>query len=152
MTLTSASFFSGVGGMDYGLHRAGWTTVSQSEIDKYANAVLASRWPGVPNHGSMLDWRDWPNDGWETADLWAGGPPCQDFSVAGKRAGLEGSRSGLALTWFDAVERHRPGAILLENVPGILSSNGGRDLRALTLRLEDLGYGWAYRKIGRAHV
>jgi DNA (cytosine-5)-methyltransferase 1 len=144
---TSASFFSGVGGMDYGLERAGWFTTSFSEIDKYASAVLASRFPGVANLGSMTDWRDWPDGEWQDAYLWAGGPPCQDFSVAGKRAGLAGSRSGLALTWFNAVERYRPRAIILENVPGILSSNSGRDLRALTARLEGLGYQWAYRTL-----
>lgn len=144
---TSASFFSGVGGMDYGLERAGWATLSFSEIDKFANAVLGSRFPGLPNNGSITDWREWSDGPWQDAYLWAGGPPCQDFSVAGKRAGLEGARSGLALTWFDAVDRYRPRAILLENVPGILSSNNGLDLRALTLRLEELGYGWAYRTL-----
>ena len=79
------------------------------------------------------------------ATLWSGGFPCQDLSVAGKRAGLAGARSGLAYTFLDLVERHRPPAILLENVPGLLSSNGGKDLGALLGRLGELGYWWAYR-------
>lgn len=193
MELTHASFFSGVGGLDLGLERAGWRTVSFSEIDPYASAVLAERWPGVPNLGDIAavaqgdaGWRPRPSgsasksrphstgtdvDGrgelvgepsqerptsrsvevvtrrpeWHDATLWTGGFPCQDLSVAGKRAGLAGARSGLAYAFLDLVERHRPPAILLENVPGLLSSNAGRDLGALLSRLAELGYWWAYR-------
>ena len=201
MELTHASFFSGVGGLDLGLERAGWRTVSVSEIDPYACAVLAERWPGVPNLGDIVQLagsgrggpddgagdqraaRDEP-DGWTAATLWTGGFPCQDLSVAGKRAGLgidhgvqrdqrprdgrhdpsdagrpsehdangDGgpvlstvTRSGLAFAFLDLVERHRPPAVLLENVPGLLSSHAGRDLGALLGRLGQLGYGWAYR-------
>jgi len=168
--LTHASFFSGVGGLDLGLERAGWRTVSFSEIDPYASAVLAERWPSVPNLGDILGLR--PDDeprpsaarnplaaledrhGQDggcrlgpgcTATLWSGGFPCQDLSVAGKRAGFTGERSSLAFAFLDLVEQHRPPAILLENVPGLLSSNGGRDFGTLLGRLEELGYGWAYR-------
>jgi DNA-cytosine methyltransferase len=171
--LTHASFFSGVGGLDLGLERAGWRTVSLSEIDPYASAVLAERWPGVPNlgditelarservgaggnaagirprlAGSALD--DERGVGWPAATLWTGGFPCQDLSVAGKRRGMgtedDRTRSGLAYAFLDLVERHRPPAILLENVPGLLSSNGGKDLGALLGRLGELGYWWAYR-------
>ena len=95
MTLTSASFFSGVAGMDRGLEAAGFRTVSFSEIEPYANAILASRYPDVPNLGSITDWRDWPDGPWQTADLWAGGPPCQDLSVAGKRAGQTAACAGI---------------------------------------------------------
>ncbi len=174
--LTHASFFSGVGGMDLGLERAGWRTVSHSEIDPYASAVLAERWPGVPNlgditrlaadvrpshHGGLVP--DSPDRGerdgrapgradgpdWQRATLWTGGFPCQDLSVAGKRRGMgtadERTRSGLAFAFLDLVERHRPPWLVLENVPGLLSSNGGRDLGALLGALGELGYGWAYR-------
>src|SRR5690349_18488674 len=174
--LTHASFFSGVGGLDMGLERAGWSTVSFSEIDPYASAVLAERWPGVPNLGCIrtlaghyvphahigyecvpLGSRDrharpesagsGPDGGPDAAGaaLWTGGFPCQDLSVAGKRRGLAGERSGLAFAFLDLVERHRPPAVLLENVPGLLSSHGGRDLATLIGRLVDLGYGVAYR-------
>ena len=204
MDLTHASFFSGVGGLDLGLERAGWRTVSFSEIDPYASAVLAQHWPGVPNLGDITAIGSLDGEGVDgsarvgsrdasRATLWSGGFPCQDLSVAGKRAGFgdvglrpddlarsspeqsdqpatqggdgqdggrgmgasgdagtsdryaDLTRSGLAFAFLDLVERHRPPAILLENVPGLLSSNGGRDFGALLGRLEELGYGWAYR-------
>jgi DNA (cytosine-5)-methyltransferase 1 len=187
-TLTHASFFSGVGGLDLGLERAGWRTVSFSEIDPYASAVLAERWPGVPNLGDVTALsgsrpdvpkrQDDPvvgrgtlgrpdgvrpdtsgrgeHDGvrvpWQSATLWTGGFPCQDLSVAGKRRGMvAGTRSNLAHAFLDLVERHRPPAIVLENVPGLLSSHGGKDLGALLGRLGELGYGWAYRVLDARH-
>lgn len=149
--LTHASFFSGVGGLDLGLERAGWRTVSFSEIDPYASAVLAERWPGVPNLGDIVQLASGAPDAELLehdaghATLWSGGFPCQDLSVAGKRAGLAGARSGLAHAFLDLVEQHRPPAILLENVPGLLSSHGGKDFGALLGRLAELGYWWAYR-------
>ena len=167
--LTHASFFSGVGGLDLGLERAGWRTVSFSEIEPYACAVLAERWPDVPNLGDIVELRsddlagpgsapdvdpaaesgDGSHRGCRlgsggTALLWSGGFPCQDLSVAGKRAGLGGERSGLAFAFLDLVERHRPRWLLLENVPGLLSSHKGRDMAALLDRLADLGYGVAW--------
>ena len=162
--LTHASFFSGVGGLDLGLERAGWRTVSFSEIDPYASAVLAERWPGVPNLGDittlterhtsddshLLDGRHRAELGssaaWRSAALWTGGFPCQDLSIAGKRRGMgEGTRSGLAFAFLDLAAVHRPRGILLENVPGLLSSHGGRDMAALLGALVELGYGVAYR-------
>jgi site-specific DNA-cytosine methylase len=174
-----ASFFSGVGGLDLGLERAGWRTVSFSEVDPYASAVLAARWPGVPNLGSILDVVDRGRqrqqsghegpvgsgashvaeehrgtglrDGWSDATLWSGGFPCQGLSVAGKRRGLADERSGLAFAFLDLVGRHRPPWVLLENVPGLLSSHAGRDLGALLGALGELGYGWAYRVLDARH-
>jgi len=176
VTATHASFFSGAGGLDLGLERAGWRTVSFSEIDPYASAVLAQHWPNVPNLGSITELtdvgesRDRPDsaelddrrerDGraprlprnTSTATLWSGGFPCQDLSVAGKRRGMvEGTRSNLAYAFLDLVERHRPPAVLLENVPGLLSSHGGRDFGALLGTLGQLGYGWAYRILDARH-
>jgi DNA-cytosine methyltransferase len=161
---THASFFSGVGGLDLGLERAGWRTVSFSEIDPYASAVLAERWPGVPNlgdvvrmaagqpgrppdgHGESAGHRSGPRDPrWQDATLWSGGFPCQDLSVAGKRRGLAGSRSGLAFSFLELVGRHRPRFVLLENVPGLLSSHAGRDFGTLLAALVELGYGVGYR-------
>ena len=154
MDLTHASFFSGVGGLDLGLERAGWRTVGFSEIDPYASAVLAERWPGVPNLGDITDLASRPAqqsggfpefDCAAGASLWSGGFPCQDLSVAGKRRGLAGERSGLAFAFLDLVGRHRPRFVLLENVLGLLSSHGGRDMAALTGALVELGYGVGYR-------
>ncbi len=145
-----------------GLERAGFRVVSHSEIEPHACAVLARHWPDVPNLGDISEiggerapGRGWLADArageghhrgdWTHADVWAGGPPCQGFSVAGQRRGLRDHRSSLATTWLDLVGRYRPGALLLENVPGILSSARGVDWYALLRELGDRGYWWAYR-------
>jgi DNA-cytosine methyltransferase len=139
-----ASFFSGVGGLDLGFERAGIETVSVSEIDPYANAVLAERFPDAPNLGSIteVDANDIPE-----ADIWSGGFPCQDLSVAGKRAGFAGKRSSLAFTFLDAVEQRRPRWLVLENVPGLFSSNKGADFGRLLYEMEQLGYGVSWRTL-----
>jgi len=139
-----ASFFSGVGGLDLGFERAGIETVSVSEIDPYANAVLAERFPGAPNLGSIteVDANDIPE-----ADIWSGGFPCQDLSVAGKRAGFAGKRSSLAFTFLDLVEQRRPRWLVLENVPGLFSSNNGADFGRLLYEMEQLGYGVSWRTL-----
>jgi DNA (cytosine-5)-methyltransferase 1 len=139
-----ASFFSGVGGLDLGLERAGIRTVSLSEIDPYACAVLAERFPDAPNLGSIteVEANDIPE-----ADIWSGGFPCQDLSLAGKRAGFAGKRSSLAFTFLDLAERRRPRWLLLENVPGLFSSNKGADFGRLLSEMEQLGYGVSWRTL-----
>jgi DNA-cytosine methyltransferase len=139
-----ASFFSGVGGLDLGFERAGIETVSVSEIDPYANAVLAERFPDAPNLGSIteVDANDIPE-----ADIWSGGFPCQDLSVAGKRAGFAGKRSSLAFTFLDLVEQRRPRWLVLENVPGLFSSNNGADFGRLLNEMEQLRYGVSWRTL-----
>jgi DNA (cytosine-5)-methyltransferase 1 len=110
--LTALSLFSGVGGLDLGLHRAGFVPILMCEADAYKRSVLAAHWPEVPIHDDVRTLDDAP-----PADLVHGGFPCQDVSVAGRRAGLAGERTGLyfdALRFVDAV---RPRAVLLENVP-----------------------------------
>jgi site-specific DNA-cytosine methylase len=143
-----ASFFSGVGGLDLGFERAGIETVSVSEIDPYANAVLAERFPDAPNLGSIteVDANDIPE-----ADIWSGGFPCQDLSVAGKRAGFAGKRSSLAFTFLDLVEQRKPRWLLLENVPGLFSSNGGADFGRLISEMVSLGYGISWRVLDARH-
>lgn len=145
MTLRHASFFSGVGGLDLGFHRAGIATVSLSEIDPYASAVLAERFPEVPNLGDItkLNGEEIPN-----AEVWSGGFPCQDLSVAGKRKGFQdGTRSSLAFTYLGLVERRLPRWVVLENVTGLFSSNGGRDFARLIREMVELGYGLAWRTL-----
>ena len=173
--LTHASFFSGVGGVDLGFEKAGIRTVSVSEIDPFARSVLASRFPGVPQLGDIvaladhelssvvqqtadvLQRRSGPADGeggatssddWKTADIWSAGFPCQDLSVAGRRKGFEdGKRSVLAFTFLNLVERFRPRWLVLENVPGLFTSNNGRDLLALLREMDELGYGVSWRTL-----
>ena len=139
-----ASFFSGVGGLDLGFERAGIHTVSVSEIDPYANAVLAERFPDAPNLGSITEVEA---DDIPEADIWSGGFPCQDLSVAGKRAGFAGKRSSLAFTFLDLVEQRRPRWLVLENVPGLFSSNNGADFGRLLYEMEQLGYGVSWRTL-----
>jgi DNA-cytosine methyltransferase len=139
-----ASFFSGVGGLDLGFERAGIKTVSVCEIDPYASSVLAERFPDAPNLGSITEVQahDIPE-----ADIWSGGFPCQDLSVAGKRAGFAGKRSSLAFTFLDLVEQRRPRWLLLENVPGLFTSNKGADFARLLYEMEQLGYSVAWRTL-----
>ncbi len=139
-----ASFFSGVGGLDLGFERAGIKTVSVSEIDPYASSVLAERFPEAPNLGSITEINA---DDIPEADIWSGGFPCQDLSVAGKRAGFAGKRSSLAFTFLDLVEQRRPRWLVLENVPGLFSSNNGADFGRLLYEVEQLGYSVAWRTL-----
>jgi len=139
-----ASFFSGVGGLDLGFKRAGIKTVSVCEIDPYASSVLAERFPEAPNLGSITEINA---DEIPEADIWSGGFPCQDLSVAGKRAGFAGKRSSLAFTFLNLVERRRPRWLVLENVPGLFSSNNGADFGRLLHEMEQLGYSVAWRTL-----
>lgn len=131
------SLFTGVGGFDLGLERAGHRIVAQCEADEKARAVLRRHWPDVPIHEDVCTYE--PT---EEADLVCGGFPCQDLSVAGKRAGLAGERSGL---FFEAARISDlvlgdGGWVLIENVPGLLSSNGGRDFGIVLATLADIGF------------
>ena len=143
-----ASFFSGVGGLDLGFERAGIETVSVSEIDPYANAVLAERFPSAINLGSILEVK--ANEIPE-ADIWSGGFPCQDLSVAGKRAGFAGKRSSLAFTFIDLMAQRKPQWVVLENVPGLFTSNKGADFGRLLYEMERIGYGVSWRILNAQH-
>ena len=96
--------------------------------------------------GGQQQHRDDLSD-WRTADIWSGGFPCQDLSVAGKRAGFAGKRSSLAFTFLDLVEQRRPRWLVLENVPGLFSSNKGADFGRLLYEMEQLGYGVSWRTL-----
>jgi DNA (cytosine-5)-methyltransferase 1 len=120
----------------------GWEAAWFSEIEPFPCAVLKHHYPAVPNHGDMTKFEEWPN---ESIDLLVGGTPCQSFSVAGLRKGLADPRGNLMLTFLAIAQRHRPQWIVWENVPGVLSSNGGRDFGTFLGALGELGYGFAYR-------
>jgi DNA (cytosine-5)-methyltransferase 1 len=136
------SLFAGVGGFDLGLERSGHTCVGQVEIDKHARSVLESQFPNVPKHDDVTTAIDWADEIGLTGniDLVCGGFPCQDLSVAGKRAGLSGKRSGLFYDALRFATHTKAETILLENVPGLLSSNQGRDFGAVLTSLADSGY------------
>jgi len=120
----------------------GWTPVFFSEIEPFPCAVLKHHYPAVPNYGDMTKFAEWPN---ESIDVLVGGTPCQSFSVAGLRAGLADPRGNLMLTYLAIADRYRPEWLVWENVPGVLSSNGGRDFGTFLAGLGELGYGFAYR-------
>jgi DNA (cytosine-5)-methyltransferase 1 len=120
-----------------------WDPVAFSEIEPAACAVLSARYPSVPNLGDMcaVDWSAWRG----RADVIVGGPPCQDFSLAGKRAGLAGKRGNLSLEYLNVLDQVRPRWALYENVPGLLHSNKSRDFSAFLGQLAELGYTAAFR-------
>lgn len=137
------SCFSGVGGMDLGFDLAGWECAGQIEIDKHARAVLEQHWPEVPKHDDITTAVDWAVGlGLRgRVDVVCGGAPCQDLSVAGKREGFDGKRSRLVLDMVALAEAVEAAVIVYENVPGLLTSNQGRDLGVLILALAEAGYG-----------
>lgn len=138
------SLFSGIEAASAAWGPLGWVPVSFSEIDPFPSAVLARRFPDVPNLGDITK-IDWSKHGeCVSADLVVGGSPCQSFSIAGARTGLDGA-SGLMWEYVRAVRELRPRWVVWENVPGALSSSGGRDFGCLLGALDDLGYGLAWR-------
>lgn len=139
----------------------GWSPFGFAEIEAFPSAVLAhhhgSNLPGeiwrpsngVPNFGDMNLFKGWP-DG--AIDLLVGGTPCQSFSVAGLRKGMADPRGNLALTYLAIADRYRPEWVVWENVPGVLSSSGGRDFGAFLGGLAELGYGFAWRVLDAQYV
>lgn len=143
------SVCSGIEAASVAWQPLGWEPVAFSEIDRFASAVLAQRFPKVPNLGNMEAFRGWKID---PIDLLVGGTPCQSFSVAGLRKGLDDPRGNLALVYLGILEKYRPRWCVWENSPGVLSSSGGRDFGAFVGRLAQLGYGFAYRVLDAQYV
>jgi DNA (cytosine-5)-methyltransferase 1 len=117
--------------------------VAYSEIERFPSEVLAHHYPNTPNVGDMTKFKEWTNV--SDVDLLVGGTPCQSFSVAGLRKGLDDPRGNLMLTYLAIARQHRPRWLVWENVPGVLSSNGGLDFASLLRGMGELGYGFAYR-------
>ena len=138
------SIFSGIEAASVAWEPLGWEPVAFSEIEPFPSAVLAARYPRVPNLGDItkIDWSK--HDDCRTANLLVGGSPCQSFSIAGARTGLDGA-SGLMWEYVRAVRELRPHWIVWENVPGALSSSHGEDFGCLLRALDELGYGLAWR-------
>ncbi len=145
------SVCSGIEAASVAWHHLGWTPVGFSEIEPFPAAVLAHRFPNVPNYGDMTKYEQWPLQP-GSIDVLVGGTPCQSFSVAGLRKGLEDPRGNLMLTYLAIAARLRPRWIVWENVPGVLSSNGGRDFGTFLGALGELRYGFAYRVLDAQYV
>ena len=137
------SVCSGIEAATVAWHHMGWKPVGFSEIEKFPSQVLAHHYPQVTNFGDMTKYKEWKLD--DSIGLLVGGTPCQSFSVAGLRKGLDDPRGNLALTYVGILDKFRPKWCIWENVPGVLSSSGGRDFGAFLGALGELGYGWAYR-------
>lgn len=143
MTLTFLDFFSGVGGFRHGLELAGMKCIGFCEKDKFARksyeAMYDTKGEWFHEDITTIDPTRLPK-----ADLWCAGSPCQNVSIAGKRAGLYGERSGLFFTFVELIksqkEEDKPEWILLENVKGLLSSGGGRDYLDYLSILDEAGY------------
>jgi len=145
------SVCSGIEAASVAWNPIGWKAVGFSEIEPFPSAVLAHHYPDVKNYGDMTRWKEWGIER-GTIDLICGGTPCQSFSVAGLRKGLDDPRGNLMLVFLSILDAVRPKWVVWENVPGVLSSNEGRDFGAFLGGLGQLGYGWAYRVLDAQHV
>lgn len=130
------SLFSGVGGFEQGFPKD-WEIVGFSEIDKYASSVLNYHYPKVKNYGDIkqINWEEIPD-----FDILTGGSPCQDFSIAGKRRGLLGTKSSLAWEFIRGLRSKRPRYFIWENVKGVLSSRNGWDFANILCAFSESGY------------
>jgi DNA (cytosine-5)-methyltransferase 1 len=152
MTITAVSLFAGVGGFDLALERNGVEIVATCEIDKHAQKILTRHFPKAKlfSNVTQLTGQDLFDAGFNSDGIIVGGFPCQDVSVAGKRAGLSDSngnatRSGLFWEVVRLLEETKAQHFILENVPGLLSSNEGRDFAVVLNALVELGYGVSWR-------
>ncbi len=136
------SLFSGIEAATVAWEPLGWEPVAFCEIDEFPSAVLAHRFPHVPNLGDItkVDWSEYVG----SVDLIVGGSPCQSFSISGKREGLKGE-SGLMFEYIRAVREIRPRYFVWENVPGAFSSEKGEAFRQLLSEMDECGYGLAWR-------
>ena len=153
-TMRYLSVCSGMEAASIAFEPLGWKAVAFAEIDPFASAVLAHRFPDIPNYGDLTQHTDptkWPISAGDV-DLIIGGPPCQAFSVAGLRRGLADPRGSVTLSYLSLVDRLRPEWIIYENVPGLLSVDGGSTFGGFLHALGQLGYGWAYRILDAQHV
>lgn len=136
------SLFTGIGGFDLAFEQAGMTCAWQCEINAAARSVLAKHWPDVP---VIEDVKNVGRHSTEPVDLICGGFPCQDLSIAGPRTGLAGERSGLWFEFHRIIECVRPRWVVVENVPGLLSSHRGRDFAVILRGMVECGYGVSWR-------
>lgn len=152
--LTGVSLFAGVGGFDLAMERNGVEVVANVEIDKQCQKVLAKHFPKAKQFSDITDVKgsDLIAAGFEPSrGIITGGFPCQDLSVAGKRAGLVGERSGLFWEIARLIEETKTEWFILENVPGLLTSNKGRDFGVVVGTMADIGYSLAWRVLDAQH-
>jgi len=144
------SVCSGMEAATVAWHPLGFVPIGFSEIAEFPSAILKHRFPSTPNYGSLIDYQSWPLEP-GSIDLLVGGTPCQSFSVAGLRKGLDDQRGNLALVFLGLADKLKPRWIVWENVPGVLSSSGGRDFGSFIGAMEDIGYQFAWRVLNAEH-
>jgi DNA (cytosine-5)-methyltransferase 1 len=145
-----ASFFSGIGGFELGFETAGFETVFQCEINPFCREVLEKHWPNV---SKFNDIQEVQIENIPFSDVWAGGFPCQDLSLArmGKREGLRGKKSKLYYEFAELVGKAHPKVVVIENVSGLLSSHQGQDFEIVIRTLSELGYAVGWRTFNSKH-
>ena len=143
------SLFSGIEAATVAWESVGWEPLVFADFEAFPSAVLAHHYPQIPNLGDVteVNWNEYRGK----ADLVVGGSPCQSFSVAGQRLGLADARGNLALHFLRVIEAVQPTWFVFENVPGLLSSDGGRDFATFLGEVAQLGYGFAYRILDAKH-
>ena len=143
------STFSGIEAASVAWHPLGFEPVVFADFDEFPSAVLAHHFPEIPNLGDVtkVNWNEYE----KKAELVVGGSPCQSFSVAGQRLGMDDPRGNLALHFLGIVRSIQPRWFLFENVPGLLSSDGGRDFATFIGEVAKCGYGFAYRVLDAQH-
>ena len=151
--MKAVSLFAGVGGFDLALTRNGAEVVASVEIDKHARKILQKQFPNTTHLEDIknVSGKQLFDLGFNSDGIIVGGFPCQDLSVAGKREGLAGERSGLFYEVIRLLDETKVKWFILENVPGLLSSNGGKDMGIVIGSLAELGYGIAYRILDAQH-
>jgi DNA (cytosine-5)-methyltransferase 1 len=139
------SVCSGIEAASVAWEPLGWRPVWFSEINEFCSNVLKNRWPTVPNLGSLTTLRKNDTFKKEGIDLLVGGTPCQEFSLAGHRNGLESEKGNLTLEYINCIKDKRPTWFVWENVPGVMSLDNGRTFGTILRKMVDLRYGIAYR-------
>src|SRR6266404_6555094 len=143
LDLSYGSLFSGIEGFGLGFERAGFQIKWQVEQDAFCNAILKTHWPAVQR---FADVRNVGAHNLQPVDCITEGVPCQDVSVAGRRKGLAGKRTGLFYEFARILSELRPAWFVFENVPGLFSSNKGRDFaEVLRVLMVECGYGVSWR-------
>ncbi len=138
------SVCSGIEAATVAWHPLGWEPLWFSEVEPFCCSLLAHHYPETPNLGDMTAIEEKTLERFEQPDVLVGGTPCQSFSVAGLRKGMDDPRGNLALRFFQLAGVMRPQWILWENVPGVLSSGKGRDFGSILGAMAEIGYGFAY--------
>ncbi len=141
-TINIGSLFAGIGGFDLAFRNANATIAWHSETDTQASTVLTKHWPDVPNLGDITDLNNPPY-----VDVLCGGFPCQDVSIAGKRKGFQGDRSSLWHDYARIIGQVRPRWVVVENTPGLFTTNNGRDFGTILRDLDKFGYLGAWRTL-----